>query len=343
MGLFDGSIGAFVVGTLLSTFLLGVTATQAFNYYKLFPNDRRVYWWMVTGMLILDWVHTALSCFTIYDWTVTFYGDPTHLVNSPFSFAVDPAMTGIAASVVQLFYAYRVYVVGKRRLFLPIMIAFFSLVQLGFACGATGMIFKLQAFSKFQSWTYGVSIWLGSAAVCDVLITGSLVYALINSKTGILQTNSICDRLIELVIQSNGLTAACAIVDAVLFGTLSTSYHVTVNLCLVKLYFNSLLVSLNARAELEKHLMGPRTSGNSPTLVTASGFGASDLHGFPFAGLPIAKVYVSTTQHVVSERCEDVNYEKHLPHIPKRTSSAVVKPVKRMESEGSLESDATTM
>ena len=147
-------------------------------------------------------------------------------------------MTGVVASIVQAFYAYRVYVVSKRSLALPILITFFSPVQLGafsrslhrrlpvltlrrpgFACGATGMVFKLKDFAKFQSWTCGgeeraggaevaidnlspsptlpspfhflsVTIWLVSAAVCDILITGSLVFHLRKSKTGMLQTNS---------------------------------------------------------------------------------------------------------------------------------------------------------
>ena len=93
-------------------------------------------------------------------------------------------MTGVVASIVQAFYAYRVYVVSKRSLALPILITFFSAVQLGafsrslhrrlpvltlrrpgFACGATGMVFKLKDFAKFQSWTYGGEERAGGAEI----------------------------------------------------------------------------------------------------------------------------------------------------------------------------------
>lgn len=37
----------------------------------------------------------SLRSFTIYDWCVTYYGDIAHLANSPWSFAIDPAMTGM--------------------------------------------------------------------------------------------------------------------------------------------------------------------------------------------------------------------------------------------------------
>ncbi|KAM0751469.1 hypothetical protein T439DRAFT_324653 [Meredithblackwellia eburnea MCA 4105] len=344
MGVFDGSIGAFVSGTLISTFLLGVTATQAFIYYQTFPKDRRIYWWTVTILLIMDWTHTAMSCYTVYDWTVTHYGDIAHLANSPWTFAVDPAMTGIVASIVQMFYAYRVYVVGKRRMFFPIVICVLSAVQLGFACGATGMIFKLQAFAKFQSWTYGVCVWLVCAAAADLIITGSLVYFLQRSKENILQTTSVCDKLIELVIQSNGLTAAVAVIDAVLFSTLSTSYHVTANLCLVKLYFNSLLVSLNARADLERQLMNNQRSGShnfghgTPTLMTASGFNLQDIKALSYkSGGGPGNVLVSTSQTVTSEIMSKEDYEKFSSPNPGPKAGDM----RRKESDQSLDSSAT--
>ncbi|GAA6010586.1 hypothetical protein JCM11491_002984 [Sporobolomyces phaffii] len=256
MGLFDDSIGAFVVGTTFSTFLLGITSTQAYAYFTNFPNDRKLYKWLVIFMCVLDWSHSAISMYTIYDWTVTHYGEVAHLVKSPWSFAVDPAMTGIAACVCQFFYAYRVYVVGKRQLAIPIIICVLALISLGFAVGATAEIFILQYFAKFQSYTYGVATWLAVAAAADVIITVSLVCHLQKSKTGLLQTNSMLNRLIELIISTNSLTAVVAIIDAVLFGVSSSSWHVSVNLCLIKLYFNSLLVSLNARADLERYLSG---------------------------------------------------------------------------------------
>lgn len=84
-------------------------------------------------------------------------------------------------------------------------------------------------------------------------------------------------------------------VDAILFATLTTSYHVAVNLCLVKLYFNSLLVSceysaseevieppltqmaVNARADLEKHVRG--VSNLSPHIMVTSESETSDEAG----------------------------------------------------------------
>ncbi|GAA5875198.1 hypothetical protein JCM16303_005042 [Sporobolomyces ruberrimus] len=261
MGAFDGSIGAFVLGTVFACFLTGMTSAQVFQYSQNFPNDRKMYKALVYGLFVVDAAHTSVSIFTIWDWCVTHFGDVEHLLVSPWSFGVDPAMVGLVAFTCQAFYAYRVYVVGKRHsLIIPVLIVGLATVSFGFAIGGTIIVFTKKEFARFQEFTYGISIWLSlyvpiSAALTDVIITATLVYHLNKSKTGLLHTNSILNRLIELIVSTNGLTATVAIVDAILFGSISESWHVTCNLALPKLYFNSLLVSLNARVELERRLV----------------------------------------------------------------------------------------
>lgn len=69
-------------------------------------------------------------------------------------------MVGIVAFVCQSFYAYRVWVIGKRSLAIPVLVVLLSFVSLGFAIGATVTVFTKREFSKFQSYTYGISSWL---------------------------------------------------------------------------------------------------------------------------------------------------------------------------------------
>lgn len=132
---------------------------------------------------------------------------------------------------------------------MPIAICIFSAIQLGFSCAGTAQIFHLKEFAKFPTWRYGVTSWLVCASVADILITGSLVYYLHRGKQNILQAttsvsslgyschfeltflfDSICEKLvsgnaashrsslirtpvqIKLVIETNGLTAVCAVV-----------------------------------------------------------------------------------------------------------------------------------
>ncbi|GAA5976164.1 hypothetical protein JCM5350_000335 [Sporobolomyces pararoseus] len=278
MGAFDGSIGAFLLGTVFACFLSGLTSSQSFQYYQNFPIDRKLYKYLVGGLWILDLTHTAVSIYTIWDWCVANYGNVEHLLVSPWSFGIDPAMVGLVSFICQSFYAYRVYVVGKRKIWIPLAIVLLSLVSFGFAIGASVTVFTLKEFSKFQSYTYGIAIWLallvtlearfvshitnkadpsrlGETEPLSPTSSATLVFHLKNSKTGMANTNSILDKLIELVISTNGATSIVALVDAIVFGLRPEAYHVIFNLCLPKLYVNSLLVSLNARVDLERRLI----------------------------------------------------------------------------------------
>lgn len=67
----------------------------------------------------------------------------------------------------------------------------FAFVQLGFAVGATAMIFTLdRQFARFHEWTYGVSTWLAAAAFGDLLITSCMVWYLRKHTGDYQRTNS---------------------------------------------------------------------------------------------------------------------------------------------------------
>ncbi|PLW08779.1 hypothetical protein PCANC_17357 [Puccinia coronata f. sp. avenae] len=255
----EGLTGPFVVGTAVSTFLFGVTLAQVYTYFSNFKTDRPIYRYSVIGLFILDVLHTAFSQYTLWHWFVAHYGDPTAVVKSPWSFSMSPVMCGLAAFVVQIFYAHRVYLLSSKRIIIPSLIAFGALFQLVWASGATAKVFIIQYFEGFQVWTYGVACWLGGAAVTDLLITGSLVWILLNSKRGIRRTNNIIDRLISLTIETNGLTFTVAMLDLILFSAFKDASHVGPHLCLVKLYINSFLVTLNSREKLAEEFGGSRT------------------------------------------------------------------------------------
>lgn len=240
-------------------------------------------------------------------------------------------MVGMISFVCQAFYAYRVWIVGKRKLLVPVIVLAMALVSLAFAIGATVTIFRVKLFARFGEYTYGVAAWLALGALCDILITCSLVYYLSQSKTGLLHTNSMLNRLIELIVSTNGLTASVAVLDAILFGASTTSWHVACNLALPKLYFNSLLVSLNARIELERRLIQSASNHaeahsladlthiggrkvTQPDVRTALGFGVEDLsaeivypgrttrnHTKSIGGEGINGIHVTTHQTVIAD------------------------------------------
>ncbi|ORY73602.1 hypothetical protein BCR35DRAFT_333614 [Leucosporidium creatinivorum] len=250
-------LGSFFVGTILSVFLEGVVASLGLSYFlDQYRTDRLAHRLLVYTMLAVDLFHTATSSATVYHFCVSEWGVPTAHIYCPWTFWIEVVTTGFATTLCQTFYSYRIYVVGGRRPLIPSAIMFLSLLQLGFSvAGSVGIKVGLnQEFARFHERTYGVMVWLLSAAFADILITGSLVYYLTTGTSGLHRRNAmLATRIIRNTIETNGLTLSFAILDAILFITMQNSlWHVIPNLCLVKLYTMSALVSLNSRTRLSK-------------------------------------------------------------------------------------------
>ncbi|MBW0502245.1 hypothetical protein O181_041960 [Austropuccinia psidii MF-1] len=248
----------FIVGTAFSTFLFGITLAQTYTYFTTFRKDQPVYRWAVIGLLVVDILQTICCEITLWLWFVVDYGATTSALRFPWSFALSPLLCGIATFVVQLFYAYRIYLLANGNRILPLLIAFGSLLQFAWAVGATAQAF-MKPFSSFHIWSYGVVLWLGGAAAVDLVITISLLLIFKKSKKGFQKTNNLLDRLIALTVKTNGITFTVAVLDLIFFSMFNNASHAAPNLCLVKLYFNSLLVSLNSRESLAENFGGSKT------------------------------------------------------------------------------------
>lgn len=251
-----------MIGAAITTALLGLTLNQTFTYFATFPKDRTIYRLIVGTLIVLDVVQTVFSQLTLWRWFIQAPQDTVlGKTGIPWPFAFSPMLCGLTTAVVQTFYAYRVFVLSRRRMINPLIIVFGALVQLSWSTYATTQIIKIREFSRFHihlrsiiSW-----FWLGTAALTDCFLTVNLIYWLSNSKTQIHQTNSLLNSLILLAIETNCLTFAVAALDLILFICRSDSAHLAPNLCLGKLYSISLLISLNTRCRLGKNFGGQRS------------------------------------------------------------------------------------
>lgn len=134
----------------------------------------------------MDVVSTCMACATVWIAGVGEWGDFStqhSLFRAPFSFSVNPILNGRVAAVVQIFYAYRCYIFGKKSLYIPILVCFLAMVQLAFACGAAYSSFRyvstldlprklcrlnlsMQSYANLGAkFSWGVYVWLLSAMV----------------------------------------------------------------------------------------------------------------------------------------------------------------------------------
>ena len=71
---------------------------------------------MVYGLYVLETAQTVLATYDAFQWLAYGYGNMIAL-SKPFTSSIDaPIMDGILALVVQLFFAWRIYILGKSWL-----------------------------------------------------------------------------------------------------------------------------------------------------------------------------------------------------------------------------------
>ncbi|KAJ3510554.1 hypothetical protein NLJ89_g4605 [Agrocybe chaxingu] len=243
--------GWMLVGFAFNVLLMGVMVSQIYMYYTKYRDDRTWIKALVSGIFILDVINTAFLFAYLYRCLITFFGDIEYLSKTDWILATDAWTTGVIACAVQLFFAWRILVLTKNRIYV-VIIAALSLAGCGAAIAVpikTGNFIPVSEFHKIST---AVTIWLACEVAADVVITAVLVWYLVSflrrkHKTGFRRSDMMVDRIIRVTLQTGLLTMVVASVDLFFFLADPTGTHFLFNFTLAKLYTNSLMSSLNSR------------------------------------------------------------------------------------------------
>ncbi|KAF8873112.1 hypothetical protein BD779DRAFT_1679370 [Infundibulicybe gibba] len=245
------SAGPLILGYLFNWGLYGVLSVQVYLYYLAFPNDRLSTKCLVFGLYLVETLQTLLITHDVFDSFGSGYGNLTALGSAQLEWLSVPVLSGIVSCTVQMFFAYRIFVLSKSKV-LALVICVIALTQ-----GSSGIAQGIQAlkigdFSKLQAEAFvSCTVWLAGAAVCDIIIAISMSYYLSKSETGFKSTHILISKLIRLTIETGSMTAAVATIDIALFlGFPHNNYHTTPALVLAKLYSNTLVVIFNSRLRI---------------------------------------------------------------------------------------------
>lgn len=245
----DLSLGCMYIGVMLNVCLYGFSIVQAYIYYVHFKTDKPLMRYFVLFLVVADTANAIFDQVFMYQYLVSNFGNLTYAAKSNRSFAADPVTTGVIAFSTQLFFAWRVYKLMHSKI-MPALISVGALVSLLSAIGTTIGVEIVLYFNEFHKFQVVVILWLGFAALTDVLITGSLVFTLNKSRTGFAATDDVITKLIRMTLQTGAFTTLFATIDLILFLASTSTLHLVFNLPLAKLYVNSLLSTLNARVTI---------------------------------------------------------------------------------------------
>ncbi|KAF8189863.1 hypothetical protein K438DRAFT_1971374 [Mycena galopus ATCC 62051] len=246
-----GSIAASqLIGSLLNFYLFGLLSVQVLVYRVCFPADKASIKSMVYVMFFFMALSTCLNAADAYFWYASGFGNLVQFSKAHISPFYTPIAGSIIASVVQLFFCYRIWIIKKSAVYLSIAIAVISLIQAigGMGGGIKAYIAVNEDHDEVR--TVLVYMWLIGDAVADVMIAGTMSILLTQaSRENHRQTNDLVKRIIRLIIETNALSASVAIVGLILFaGVPGTNYFVCPTMVLPGIYANTLLVTFNNRA-----------------------------------------------------------------------------------------------
>jgi len=248
----DNTLGATLIGILISFLLMGIVIVQTHTYYRKFPGDSTWTKTLVTAVFLLDVGQTICMGHVLYYFAVTGYGQPLTLIHPPKSFGFDCLLTVMLRVVVQLYFSYRIWKLTKK-LILPLISVVLSVVALVFGLIIASNAITLTSVPELEAkieWLLPAS--LSFSAAIDVYIAVTLVVWLTVQRTrAIKSTSRVLDKLIAWSIQTGVLTSITAIVLVIIFVTMRNNYiWLTFYAFLPKLYSNSLLSILNGRLAL---------------------------------------------------------------------------------------------
>ncbi|KAI0275456.1 hypothetical protein BC834DRAFT_814798 [Gloeopeniophorella convolvens] len=279
------TLGAILLGCMLSVALSGMAGVQTFLYFRMYPQDNVRIKLMIPGRS-LDAVHTALMCAATWDFLILNFGNDAIAdfipLYAPF---LTVAFTAMITFVTHLFFSHRVYRLSKDNWVITLPLVLLAFGRLGAALVSTIEMGRLRSFRAFTD-DYGYVFTLGLSLACmlDVLITAAMCFFLHQSRTGFSGMDHIIDMIMIYTLNTGALTCATTVVSMICWLTMSRNLiFLGLHFAISKLYANSLLATLNTRRSLRNYHSKSGGDGEHalPVLFpsTFSGMRQTQLHG----------------------------------------------------------------
>ncbi|KAJ7050347.1 hypothetical protein C8F01DRAFT_1179534 [Mycena amicta] len=249
------TIGALLVGTLISYILLGITSAQVYLYFTRFPDDGMRMKLLVGFIWIFEMAHAGCIGHVIYYGAVLNYGNPASLEKMPVSLGLSVILASTITASVQGFFAFRIWSLAPTKFvrIVPVLVwisAFVYLIATAAASALEVSAASVPAFIDQYGWLLLVP-WIINL-INDNTITISLVLLLLSTRTkGLNRTTALLDKLIKWTIETGMITSMFSIVTLSFYERdRSTFIWLGIQFVKARLFANSLLASLNSRQTL---------------------------------------------------------------------------------------------
>ncbi|KAF8188187.1 hypothetical protein K438DRAFT_2147528 [Mycena galopus ATCC 62051] len=213
-----------LAGTQANWALLATLAVQVYTFYTHPKNERRWIKILVYTVFPLELAQTGMSSHYAY-WVLALgWGNTTIFDILPWSCLATPVCTGITAALVQIFFAWRIYFFMHKTIWACVVTAIIILFA---RATAFTNVMKIRMGVKVNHPSFSISplgstkVWLVIAAVCDVLITTTLIIIFSQYRMSIpseeRRTNTLMVKLMLNTVETGAVTTFTALIYLVLF------------------------------------------------------------------------------------------------------------------------------
>jgi len=265
-----GAWGFIFIGSISSLFLFGIGLAQVFTYCQNSKKDRLWVKLFVGILVTLDALSSVFMAAWMYQLFIDSRGNIAIFQTAGWLAASSDIMAALIQSIVQLFFAWRLHIIGSTlyptltqspqsvygwRDFIVEkqhwLTGFICICSFATLCGGVGTgiaSLLVKEYSHFSPTVGPIGfIWGSSSIAADLIITVAMTYHLHRAKGTFESTDRLLDRIILLTVQNGSLTTLIALIDVCLYVAAKNPYWISGTLLIPKLYSNSALSSLNAR------------------------------------------------------------------------------------------------
>ncbi|TCD65580.1 hypothetical protein EIP91_002464 [Steccherinum ochraceum] len=254
------TLGAILVGNIVSVFLSGIVAMQVLLYFRLYPKDLTRIKMIVLCIWLLDLVHSILVSTANWTYLIDNYGNSNISDTIFWSVAVTIALTAVITFFVHCFFAHRILTLSRYNWFIVTPIFVLALARLGFACVTTSRMILLGSFEEFTKVSavlfsalrqYIFTAGLALATAVDIMIAAALIWFLNKNRTGFSAMDTVIDSITLYTVESGLLTSVITVISLIFWLTMSHNLvFLALHFAISKLYANAFLATLNARKAL---------------------------------------------------------------------------------------------
>ncbi|KZS94778.1 hypothetical protein SISNIDRAFT_452892 [Sistotremastrum niveocremeum HHB9708] len=248
----EGTFGVVLIGVLTSSILYGFTTFQSLAYFRNAHQEP----WHIKVLVFLVWtldtVHVAISGQFIYSYLISHHANFLSLLVVEWSVNVAVGLTVIIKLLVGLFFINRIRFLGNNNYVfcLALLVCELSHFSVGMAVSITS--FRYEFFTTLQEKAKGlIMAGLILGAVTDSIITFTLCNY--SRRSAIMDKwNDSWPAVVSVFIVHNGaITGMTDIICLILFLVFPNSFaYVALYQLLSKFYANSLLATLNSKADI---------------------------------------------------------------------------------------------